>query len=83
MLDRYTGRVPRTDQAGFHVEACNENASADPWISVIVTGDDECTINVVQDSNAATVRYKSIFSAVKIDLQTQPSSISDLFSPIF
>ena len=79
MLDHYTGRVPRTDQ----VEACDENASADPWISVIVTGDDECTINVVQDSNAATVRYKSLFSAVKTDLQTQPSSISDLFSPIF
>ena len=57
MSDHYTGRVPRTDQ----IEACDGKTSADPWISVIVTGDDECTINVVQDSNAATVRYKSLF----------------------
>ena len=28
----------------------------DPWKSVIVSGDDECTINVINDSNAATVR---------------------------
>ena len=30
-----------------------------------MTGDDECTLNVIQDSNAATVRYKSLIFGIQ------------------